>query len=30
MDARATYDIDVVYARDSENIENLVKALQSH
>ena len=28
--ARATYDIDVVYARDSENIERLVKALQLH
>jgi hypothetical protein len=28
--ARATYDVDVVYARDAENIRNLVTALQSH
>jgi predicted nucleotidyltransferase len=28
--ARATYDVDVVYARDPENIRNLVAALQSH
>ena len=28
--ARTTYDIDVVYARDPENIRNLVVALQPH
>ncbi|HET6880771.1 MAG TPA: hypothetical protein VFI31_11490 [Pirellulales bacterium] len=28
--ARATYDIDVVYARDTENIKCLVTALQPH
>ncbi len=28
--ARATYDVDVVYARDAENIGNLVAALQMH
>lgn len=28
--ARATYDIDVVYARDAENIRRLVAALQPH
>jgi predicted nucleotidyltransferase len=28
--ARATYDIDIVYARDTENIERLVEALQPH
>lgn len=28
--ARATYDIDVVYARDPENIRCLVAALRSH
>jgi hypothetical protein len=28
--ARATYDVDVVYARDAENIHNLVTALQPH
>jgi hypothetical protein len=28
--ARATYDVDVVYARDTENIRRLVAALQPH
>lgn len=28
--ARATYDVDVVYARDAENIRNLAAALQAH
>ncbi len=28
--ARATYDVDVVYARDAENIRNLAAALQLH
>jgi predicted nucleotidyltransferase len=28
--ARSTYDVDVVYARDSENIQNLAAALQNH
>jgi predicted nucleotidyltransferase len=28
--ARVTYDVDVVYARDAENIRNLVMALQPH
>jgi predicted nucleotidyltransferase len=28
--ARATYDVDVVYARDPENIRHLAAALQSH
>lgn len=28
--ARTTYDVDVVYARDEENLRNLVAALQSH
>src|SRR4051812_10814858 len=28
--ARLTYDMDVVYARDAENIRNLVAALQQH
>jgi hypothetical protein len=28
--ARVTYDIDVVYARDSENIKRLVAALQPY
>lgn len=28
--ARATYDVDVVYARSRENIERLVRALASH
>jgi hypothetical protein len=28
--ARATYDIDIVYARDSENIRQVVAALQPH
>jgi predicted nucleotidyltransferase len=28
--ARATYDVDVVYARDAENLRNLVAALQPH
>src|SRR4051812_22252486 len=28
--ARATYDVDVVYARDAENIRNVVAALQGH
>ena len=28
--ARATYDVDVVYARDPENIRRLAKALESH
>jgi predicted nucleotidyltransferase len=28
--ARATYDVDVVYARTSENIRRLVEALQPH
>jgi predicted nucleotidyltransferase len=28
--ARATYDVDVLYARDSENIARLAKALESH
>jgi predicted nucleotidyltransferase len=26
--ARSTYDVDVVYARDTQNIRNLVRALQ--
>lgn len=28
--ARSTYDVDVVYARDAENIRNLAAALQNH
>lgn len=28
--ARATYDVDVVYSRDAENIRNLVAALKDH
>jgi hypothetical protein len=28
--ARATYDVDVVYARDLENLRNLTVALQPH
>ena len=28
--ARATYDVDVVYARDEQNIRNLAAALQSY
>lgn len=28
--ARSTFDVDVVYARDAENIRNLATALQSH
>lgn len=28
--ARATYDVDVVYARDPENLKHLVAALQDH
>src|SRR5215207_5648620 len=28
--ARATYDVDVVYARDTKNFRNLVTALQPH
>lgn len=28
--ARATYDVDVVYARDAENFRNLAAALQSY
>jgi hypothetical protein len=28
--ARATYDVDVVYARDGENLRNLATALQPH
>jgi hypothetical protein len=28
--ARTTYDVDVVYARDAENIRNLVAALKPH
>jgi predicted nucleotidyltransferase len=28
--ARTTYDVDVVYARDAENIRNLSAALQAH
>jgi predicted nucleotidyltransferase len=28
--ARATYDVDVVYARELENLRNLVSALQPH
>jgi hypothetical protein len=28
--ARATYDIDIVYARDPENIRHVVAALQPH
>jgi hypothetical protein len=28
--ARATYDIDIVYARDPENIGHVVAALQPH
>jgi predicted nucleotidyltransferase len=28
--ARATYDVDVVYARDPENLRNLASALQPH
>jgi predicted nucleotidyltransferase len=28
--ARTTYDVDVVYARDAENLRNLVTALQGH
>lgn len=28
--ARATYDVDVVYARDAENIRRLAAALQGH
>jgi predicted nucleotidyltransferase len=28
--ARTTYDVDVVYARDAENIHNLMVALQCH
>src|SRR5436305_1726223 len=28
--ARATYDVDVVYARDADNLRNLVAALQPH
>ncbi len=28
--ARATYDVDVVYARDAENLRRLVAALQPH
>jgi predicted nucleotidyltransferase len=28
--ARATYDVDVVYARDPENLHNLVSALKLH
>jgi len=28
--ARLTYDVDVVYARDSENIYNLLEALRPH
>jgi predicted nucleotidyltransferase len=28
--ARATYDVDIVYARDPENIRNLVAALRAH
>jgi predicted nucleotidyltransferase len=28
--AQATYDVDVVYARDQENLRNLVTALQPH
>ncbi len=28
--ARTTYDVDVVYARDPENIRNLVAALANH
>jgi predicted nucleotidyltransferase len=28
--ARSTFDVDVVYGRDAENIRNLVVALQAH
>jgi hypothetical protein len=28
--ARSTFDVDVVYARDAENIRNLAAALQAH
>jgi len=28
--ARTTYDVDVVYARDAENLRHLVAALQAH
>ena len=28
--ARATYDVDVVYARDAENVRNLVATLAGH
>lgn len=28
--ARATYDVDVVYSRDTENIRHMVAALQPH
>lgn len=28
--ARVTYDVDVVYARDSANLERLVEALEAH
>lgn len=28
--ARSTFDVDVVYARDTENIRNLAAALQAH